>query len=312
MKFYRLIKKILRLIVRIISNTNLFISFLERIKSRTVDLSIDPCNKNVLSKIIPIFSRYNSNKRVVIKNTNFDIGKVFKMNLNINEFTQCGYFFGNFDYALISILKRKGGIFIDIGSNVGLYSLAASHFFDKVLSFEPSYYTYSMLEKNVSINNIKNITLFRNALSDFEGEVELFVNPLNNGGSSISGHSTKLRLEHKNLDWHNSEKVLTKKLDCVLDGISQSIDFIKIDVEGHEIEVIKGGIKNIVKHLPLLYVEISGDIDRYYKVLDLLPDEYSSYAHTDEKHNTKKFPSDLLFATTSKAQNLKDFYEYRP
>ena len=84
------------------------------------------------------------------------------------------------DY-MCKVLK-KGDIFIDVGSNIGLFSLIASKIVGdkgKVICFEPSPLTYTRLKENVTINNFNNLDVRNLGLSDSIGELTFYVS--NNG-----------------------------------------------------------------------------------------------------------------------------------
>lgn len=136
----------------------------------------------------------------------------------------------------------QGGVFIDVGANKGLYSKELLLQYGKNLSelhlFEPS---RDLIEEHlhfaddrVRVNNL--------ALSDSSKMATLHKVAGNSGLNSL----TKRRLDHHKLTMDGVEEVKTITLDEYVEtsGIS-SIDLLKIDVEGHELDVLKGAMHNL-------------------------------------------------------------------
>lgn len=127
---------------------------------------------------------------------------------------------------------RIGDIFLDIGSNNGYYSIIASQLVGpdgKVISIEPNKSTYIRLMENIKVNGIKNVNSFNIALSDHDGRAKLFLNNDSENGlaSLINDH------EKEPID-----EVPVNTFDGLF--LNQSINLIKMDVEGSEINIIKG------------------------------------------------------------------------
>ena len=302
-------KRIARSLLTGVSNSRLHIFFLSRLKPRLRGL--DKPRKGVgriyfhPGKYISLLSRFNKSNAEVFKLTGFLFLRQFRMRLNINEYTQCGYFFGFLDDNLISMIKKGGGVFVDIGSNVGMYSLLASQVFDKLFAFEPSKYTFRLLEENIKLNDdIVNITTVNKALSDQVGTVNLHHNPLNNGGASLASHADSSKKAHSDYNWNIVEEVSMDTIDSLFSGMNVGdIDLMKIDVEGHEISTIKGASETIKRHNPALYVEVSGDREKTIEIYNLLPPGYYAYLPDDRKKISIEdyhIPSDILFVHESK------------
>jgi len=137
---------------------------------------------------------------------------------------------------------EPGDVFIDIGANLGYYTLIASRMIGAngcVFAFEPEPTAFHLLNMNITINELYNITAENKAVSDKEDEIELWISSINFGGSKIIGSPpnimTKIKVESVSLD--NYFKDFTK-----------SIKLIKIDVEGAENLVIRGSRKILSKN----------------------------------------------------------------
>jgi FkbM family methyltransferase len=156
--------------------------------------------------------------------------------------------------SLIDLLD--GSVILDIGSNIGLFSesIVQKCNYKKIFMFEPvsDFFNYS---KNLLYNK-ENIIFNNFALGDYETEMEISINLDMNIGS------TSLNRTHIN---EKRENIHIKTLDSL--KIKDKIDFIKIDVEGFEANVIMGGLNTIKKNMPIIFTEVSFPIlDEHKKV----------------------------------------------
>ncbi len=146
---------------------------------------------------------------------------------------------------------------LDIGVYRGVYSLKLSQNFNQIHAFEPNPLLFPYLNINLK-KIIKNINLYNLALSDKSGETELKL-PIRSKSIFKENIEELYQLGaasiHPENKFKNFEKVQVKveKLDNIL---INNIGFIKIDVEGHELEVIEGAKKTITKNKPILLIEI--------------------------------------------------------
>lgn len=147
-------------------------------------------------------------------------------------------------------ILKKDSILLDIGANIGWYCLNLAGNVSKghIFAFEPIPKTYKFLKKNIALNNIKNVKLYNFGLSDKNGEEIFYYDPKLSGAASLR----KLHKNRKKI----KIKCRLKKLDGFINKITPRIDFIKCDVEGAEIFVVKGGLKTIKKYLPILFLEM--------------------------------------------------------
>jgi len=133
------------------------------------------------------------------------------------------------------------GAALDIGANIGNHSLYFSPYFQKIYCYEPSPDTYKLLEMNVKSSD--NIEVYNYGLGDEEGVFFMKENRTNIGGSSVV---------HEKSD--ETIQIQIVKLDNYINELS-NINFIKIDVEGFEEKVFRGGLRFIQAHQPIIVFE---------------------------------------------------------
>ena len=142
----------------------------------------------------------------------------------------------------LSVLKKDASLdFLDLGSNLGTYALSAATLGRRVVAVEAFPSTQNLLCKSILANNFSNsIHLINNAISDSKKEMSFTFN-------SRSGKMNKNNfgsIEVKPSDTKSTfETVQTVKLDDLLDIFNFSNILMKIDVENHEAEALKGAYK---------------------------------------------------------------------
>lgn len=141
--------------------------------------------------------------------------------------------------------------FIDIGANIGIYTKKMRKHFEVVEAFEPLTMAAKFLEKQ----NYENVNTHRVALSDKIVSSQIFI-PVRNG-KPTSGLASLSKIEN-----YSEFTRLTVKTQTLDQYKFTDVDLVKIDVEGHELEVLKGGKKTITRYHPTLLVEIDAKMNR--------------------------------------------------
>ncbi len=165
------------------------------------------------------------------------------------------------EIQLIESFLRPGDVALDIGANIGLMTLFMARAVGgegRVYAFEPAPENVNLLEKNISLNNHKNVTVVPQAVSDKSGHLKLFLSDFNPGDHRIYNPEEKI----KQADFHGSQAVYDKLIDKreVIEVPVTSIDdflknhpgliaFIKMDVQGAEGGVIMGAVETLKKNL---------------------------------------------------------------
>jgi len=173
---------------------------------------------------------------------------------------------------------QQNSTFIDVGAHIGYYSILIGKNVRgvNVISFEPSKENYDILCKNIELNNLKKIvTPFPFAVSDKNETTTLYLNPFNDGGNSLE------QLPHQAL---KEEKVQCVRLDDFLKEHNYyNINFIKIDVEGHEMKVLHGMPNTILKFHPTFLIEAQTKNEQNEIVIFLKSFGYSHF-HLNSYH----------------------------
>ena len=178
------------------------------------------------------------------------------MNLKPEEHIQQQLFwYGNYEKPLGTVLKnllQPDSTFLDIGANIGYFSLLAARFASegKIIAFEPVSYLFEALEKNVALNNFIVIHPVKAAIGEKEEERIIYLSAADN-----TGMSSFQKPENYS---GNYEMVKVLSLDSWFAGSGLiKADIIKIDVEGNELAVLKG-MKGIAQHFqPHILLELN-------------------------------------------------------
>ena len=145
---------------------------------------------------------------------------------------------------LIQRFIKAGDVFVDVGANIGIHTLAAARAMEgqgKLIAFEPFEPTKRMLEKTLWINGFTNITeIHQAAVSNISGHRSLYL-------GRTSGHHSLFPLKDDANHTQSTVEVPVVRLDESIPS-DQKIDLMKIDVEGAELEVIESGSSLILKN----------------------------------------------------------------
>ena len=140
--------------------------------------------------------------------------------------------------AFILQMLRADMVFLDIGANVGIFSLATAKKYPaaKIYAFEPCMWTFQVLQQNIYLNAINNVKPFRTAVADYSGAATLQVN-----APGLDGLNTLGKPSHVGNRVVAQESVPITTLDEFIaeQGVSQ-VDIIKVDVAGAELFVFQG------------------------------------------------------------------------
>lgn len=137
---------------------------------------------------------------------------------------------GNLEKTVFSEIIKPGMRVADVGANQGIYTLLFSDLVGcegTVYSFEPEPFLFESLQKNCNRNHITNVECFPFGLGEKETSVSMMPGALNSGDNRVVLSETA-----------GAISVMIRRIDQVLQNVA--LDFVKIDVQGYELEVLKG------------------------------------------------------------------------
>mgnify|MGYP000347802958 CR=1 FL=1 len=161
------------------------------------------------------------------------------------------------EWAFQEVLKkylRSGDVFIDVGANFGLHTLYAAKLVGnqgRVFAFEPVPSNLKLLRKNIALSNVEQqVTIVPKAVSNADDQYLSFYIPQEDVPvtASLHGNSEQLQMI----------QVANVRLDDYWRDINLPVHLIKIDVEGAEMEVLRGSEKLLKQWQPNLLIEVHG------------------------------------------------------
>ena len=156
------------------------------------------------------------------------------------------------DMAFLLHFLREDDVFVDIGANIGSYTvLASGHIGATTYAFEPAPSTYKHLINNIAINQIS-------------GRVKAYNLALGSQQGSVNFTSSLDTVNHiANIGETDTIQVTVEKLDDILENQKQP-SLLKIDVEGFETEVLRGASRTLNQQcLKAIIIELNGSGGRY-------------------------------------------------
>jgi FkbM family methyltransferase len=201
---------------------------------------------------------------------------------------------GEYDPITSSVIRQfvaRDSVAIDVGANVGaltllMATLAAD---GKVIAIEPGPPTFARLKKNLALNpSVSRVVQpLQVGVADKEGQLFWNEDPTNRGNAGMLASQ--------------GEPVAVQTLDTVIDRLGlERLDFVKIDVEGMEYEVIKGAMSSIITFRPVIYYETLESF-REFRAFDIFGETHKLLAGANYQHF-----SVLPDGSLSRIDNLQD------
>lgn len=206
------------------------------------------------------------NSYVEVKIFNFKILASNKKNKTSHALLKKCDFDDQSELQLINLISKKRKIFlIDCGCNYGFYSFYTASLSKQnfVIAVEASITTAKDFEKNLKVNKFNNIILKKLAISNIDNMTVPFNESENDWESSLT---------HNEFDKKKIIKIKTQKIDTILKNkkIDDHFLFIKLDIEGNELQAIEGAKNTIKKFNPIIIIELSSYILKKNKNFDYL------------------------------------------
>ncbi|MET3728160.1 FkbM family methyltransferase [Fictibacillus halophilus] len=185
-------------------------------------------------------------------------GHPFRMDLKIPGFIEETIIKqGNWEPYLVKKLGtflREGGVFLDIGANIGYHALHAASLYSNVecICFEPHQKIYKQLVRNNELNRFQNLKAHSLAVGDVDGRINFY---MQNDSNYNRGMSAVEYYDGIGSDFTEVE-VDTITLDTFLSrDIKEEVRLIKIDTQGYELQVIQGALHLIEHAKPVITIE---------------------------------------------------------
>jgi FkbM family methyltransferase len=179
-------------------------------------------------------------------------------------------------YYIFNNIPRKRTM-IDIGANIGIFARPSAELFEQVICFEPVFKNFEVLQKN--LENYNNVELHNLGLSDKDQIVTFELQTLK------CGHTKQVEefVPDPEFEKHTGELTTLDRFNF------QSVDWIKIDVEGFENAVLEGSRATIQQNRPWLLLEDNGQQEQHRQWLNDLCGPYTAAA-VKSKTNTIWIP----------------------
>jgi FkbM family methyltransferase len=209
-----------------------------------------------MGKIIPPFMaagyRVPTPQRVqIVRDVDGDIS----MELALDDLIQAYIFWSpnGYDRHAITLVKRyvkPGHVFVDLGANVGYYSLIAAKLVGprgRVVAVEADPENNDRLQTNIVLNNFQQVVSVSKGVADRHGVLQLYRDPGHNHGAHTFANGAASGA---------GPQVQVDTLDCILQEANVSqVDFIKLDIQGFEARALKD--TEVFQHRPIIMTEIA-------------------------------------------------------
>lgn len=195
--------------------------------------------------------------------TKLDNGRFFILYPNSTNAT-ANIYVKTYEAEYIYFLRNnlaKGGISLDIGAHMGIYTLLLVDHFDGGYCFEPAKDNFTALENNFFLNRMVNFKAVNLAVSDMSKSVSFLNDGPFSGTNRIEINSSTNDIPAVSIDDYITSNSLN----------TEKIAFVKIDTEGHEFSVLKG-MKNLLASNKSMLILMEGydyyDVAKYFSSLE--------------------------------------------
>ena len=211
-------------------------------------------------KLIYPFTYLGSwNKKEVVYNVNNKAK--FKLRVNTSDKLILLETWKTDSYINEAFNIKKDDVVVDIGANIGAFSILAAKNASngKVFAYEPNKENYGLLLKNKALNNSNNLFISNSAIARKKGRINLFISKLNYGAHSIYETESK-----------NSIKVdsITLKDIFAMNNL-RKIDYLKIDAEGAEYDIILKTPPELIRRVGKIVLEYHDYLDAAHNHIEL-------------------------------------------
>jgi len=140
---------------------------------------------------------------------------------------------------------------LDVGANMGYYVLLEARAVGPqghVYALEPVPQTFALLQRNVALNDVRNVDLYQLALGGEDGEATMYVLDKLNWSHLASRYQSSARMENLRSHHRQTVQVPVRTLGTFLQeaGID-TVNFLRMDVEGYELDIVRGGLDALAR-----------------------------------------------------------------
>lgn len=207
-------------------------------------------------------------------------GFIFKIRKNkidaftVNEVFKCGY--------LKHLNLNDNDIVLDIGMNIGVFSVIASKLCKKIIAFEPEINNFNLAKENLLLNNVTNVEIYNSAVSDKNGEISLYLN----SGVCSDCHSTQPV---------RGREIVTINSESINDIIEKhKPNKLKIDCEGEELNFMRtANLKNMQAVSMEVHFTLSKR-DKHERYFDMLKNIENNFKNVKYPKVQEKFSKMLI------------------
>jgi FkbM family methyltransferase len=192
----------------------------------------------------------------------------------------------------------RGCVVYDVGAFQGIFTMFFASRCAQVISYEPNSRNYARLVENIRLNGLNNVIVRKLGLDSKADIVELVFMPLMPGGGSVDKKTIAQRKRSHTTVVGEQIQITTLDQDIAQAGLPPP-EFVKIDVEGLELAVLKGGARTLAAYHPALFLEMHGETLREKKrkvteIVDWLTQAgYKNVVHVETQTIT---PSNAMVA----------------
>ena len=218
------------------------------------------------------------------------------------------------EFLWVKNVLQKDAVFMDVGANVGAYLFTLEDHLkaENIFAFEPNPQLFKRLGRLFPEVNLSSV-----ALSDISTVAEFKI-PVINGEKVHTRGTLQTSIKEKDEEKTILQKVEVKPLDhLVFDSAEtdklklQKLDFIKIDVEGNEMQTLRGAKKTILKYKPILMVEMEQrhHQEHLWNLISEIADWGYSVKYLDRQSLQPKILTEV-FLNQQNPDNVKNYKDY--
>jgi FkbM family methyltransferase len=162
------------------------------------------------------------------------------------------------EHAFWRTINLKGLVVYDIGCFHGILTLFFARQSRQVIGYEPNTRNYTRLMDNIQLNALQNVKIRKLGVGSESRKATLVFTPLMTGGGTLEPKAAE-QIKKSNMASVAEQIEITTLDEDIAAAALPPPDFIKIDIEGWELEALRGAGKTLAAHKPALFLEMHGE-----------------------------------------------------